>query len=75
MSVRYAYEDDNGGRRSWLNRRQFHYAAHIPERRKNPERRFEKDRRHLAQQLQSRRPSGSWDARRVIVFPGLTTGR
>lgn len=36
---------DNGGRRSFTNRREFLYAAHIPERRSFMERRSGNDRR------------------------------
>jgi len=36
---------DNGGRRSGLDRRQFTYAVHIPERRSGKERRSGVDRR------------------------------
>ena len=36
---------DNGGRRSGVDRRQFIYAVHIPERRDGKERRSGKDRR------------------------------
>ena len=37
--------DDNGGRRSGVDRRQFTYTAHIPERRKKVDRRSGVDRR------------------------------
>ena len=36
---------DNGGRRCGLDRRQFSYAGHVPERRSGEERRSGKDRR------------------------------
>ena len=36
---------DNGGRRSGIDRRQFSYSAHIPERRCGQDRRSRKDRR------------------------------
>ena len=36
---------DNGGRRSGLDRREFSYTAHIPERRSGKERRSGVDRR------------------------------
>ncbi len=36
---------DNGGRRSGIDRRQFSYSTHIPERRKGVERRAGLDRR------------------------------
>ena len=36
---------DNGGRRSGIDRRQFSYSDHIPERRMNQDRRNGKDRR------------------------------
>ncbi len=36
---------DNGGRRQGLERRQYSYAAHIPERRTGKERRSGRDRR------------------------------
>jgi hypothetical protein len=36
---------DNGGRRSGIDRRQFSYTAHIPERRSGKERRSGLDRR------------------------------
>lgn len=31
---------DNGGRRSWIERRRFSYSSHIPERRSGIDRRF-----------------------------------
>jgi hypothetical protein len=37
---------DNGGRRSGIDRRQFSYSSHIPERRTNVERRSGADRRN-----------------------------
>ncbi|MBW1891233.1 MAG: hypothetical protein JRF32_06950 [Deltaproteobacteria bacterium] len=37
---------DNDGRRSGADRRQFSYAAHIPERRMEDNRRLMTDRRH-----------------------------
>ena len=37
---------DNGGRRISMDRRQYSYAGHIPERRIGPERRSEIDRRN-----------------------------
>lgn len=37
--------EDNGGRRSRLDRRQFSYNAHVPERRCGQDRRSGKDRR------------------------------
>lgn len=40
-------DHDNGGRRSCVDRRQFLYAAHIPERREGIERRSGVDRRRL----------------------------
>ncbi len=36
---------DNGGRRSWTDRRRFSYAVHIPERRSSIDRRKGLDRR------------------------------
>ena len=36
---------DNGGRRSWIERRQFSYLCHIPERRSGIDRRKLEDRR------------------------------
>ena len=36
---------DNGGRRSGIDRRQFTYASHVPERRSGQERRCGRDRR------------------------------
>ena len=75
MSVRYTNENDNGGQRSWLDRRQFEYDAYFPERRKKPERRFEKDRRILAQQFRDRKLPGSRDSRRSKVIPGLNDRR
>jgi len=36
---------DNGGRRSGIDRRQFSYTKHIPERRCGPDRRNSQDRR------------------------------
>jgi len=39
---------DNGGRRLGLDRRQFTYAAYLPERRLGDERRASVDRRNLA---------------------------
>jgi hypothetical protein len=36
---------DNGGRRTGIDRRQFSYTLHIPERRSGKERRSELDRR------------------------------
>ena len=36
---------DNGGRRSGIDRRQFSYDFHIPERRSGKDRRSDKDRR------------------------------
>ena len=36
---------DNGGRRCGVDRRQFFYAGHVPERRSGEERRSGKDRR------------------------------
>jgi hypothetical protein len=36
---------DNGGRRSGIERRQYHYTSHIPERRSGEDRRSGKDRR------------------------------
>ena len=36
---------DNGGRRSGVDRRQYSYASHIPERRSDEERRSGEDRR------------------------------
>jgi hypothetical protein len=37
---------DNGGRRLGIERRQFSYLLHIPERRSGVDRRFSKDRRY-----------------------------
>jgi hypothetical protein len=37
---------DKGGRRSGIERRQFHYSVHIPERRCGQDRRSGKDRRN-----------------------------
>ncbi len=36
---------DNGGRRAGIERRQFHYTFHVPERRSSIDRRSGKDRR------------------------------
>ena len=69
MPVYYAHEDDNGGRRCPIDRRQFSYAAHIPERRVASDRRSEKDRRILGKQSQGRGPSNAWLSNRVIRFP------
>jgi hypothetical protein len=39
-------ENDNGGRRTGIERRQFSYSVYIPERRSGKERRREQDRRN-----------------------------
>ena len=41
-----AMKYDNGGRRTGIDRRQFSYAVHIPERRSGTDRRAGNDRRH-----------------------------
>ena len=69
MPFQYTYDDDNSGRRSSIERRQFTYTLHIPERRTAPERRFEKDRRNFGQQSQGLVQSNSWFSNRVIIFP------
>ncbi len=51
-----SFPADNGGRRSGIDRRQFSYTAHIPERRCGEDRRSSEDRR-----------SGK-DQRKVIVL-------
>ena len=61
--------DDNGGRRSMIDRRQFNYAAHIPERRSQPDRRTQEDRRgggHGQVTHQGGHPSTPSN---VVVFP------
>jgi hypothetical protein len=40
------FDKDNGGRRSGIERRQFSYSSHIPERRRDDERRTGPDRRN-----------------------------
>ncbi len=40
------FPNDNGGRRSGIDRREFSYAGHIPERRCGQDRRSAKDRRN-----------------------------
>jgi hypothetical protein len=40
-----SFINDNGGRRSGVDRREFKYATHIPEQRSNKERRNARDRR------------------------------
>jgi hypothetical protein len=41
----YQFENDKGGRRAGIERRQFSYSVYIPERRSAQERRQEQDRR------------------------------
>jgi hypothetical protein len=40
------FDKDNGGRRSGIERRQFSYSSHIPERRRDEDRRTGPDRRN-----------------------------
>jgi len=43
----YQIENDKGGRRTGIERRQFSYSLYIPERRMGQERRQDQDRRKL----------------------------
>jgi hypothetical protein len=47
-------ENDNGGRRTGIERRQFSYSVYIPERRSGEERRQEQNRR------KSKTPQEAW---------------
>ena len=73
MPFHYTYDEDNSGRRSSIDRRQFTYTVHIPERRIVSERRAEKDRRNFKQQSRGRVQSNSWFSERVIIFPTSNT--
>ena len=65
---------DNGGRRSLIDRRQFTYAAHIPERRTHADRRSQKDRRVEDQHLPGGRLLNSSTVGRIIPFPIVPSG-
>ncbi len=73
MASQYGHKEDNGGRRSSTNRRQFNYAAHFPERRIASDRRTRKDRSVLSQQFLSMQSSQPWYANRIIIFPASKT--
>ena len=59
--------DDNGGRRMSLDRRQFDYSGHIPERRAGNERRSGKDRRIAAGVSSAKILTGPWISERIVL--------
>ena len=72
--VQYAF-GDNGGRRSLIDRRQFSYAIHIPERRVLPDRRCHSDRRAIAHQTAVQAVSNAATPEGLIPFPTLAARR
>jgi len=74
MASQYAHKEDNGGRRSSINRRQFNYAAHIPERRSFPDRRSRQNRREAGRRPPARRLGHSSTHGSIIPFPTERTG-
>lgn len=71
MSTHFTRGEDNGRRRSWMDRRQFTYAAHIPERRVFSDRRSKKERSSLGKPSKPRRHLNSWDSGRIILYSDL----
>ena len=59
--------DDNGGRRMSLDRRQFEYSHHIPERRVGTERRSGMDRRIAAGSSSVKILTGPWISERIVL--------
>ena len=73
MTFQLAYDGVIVDRRSSLDRRQFHYTVHIPERRMAPDRRTTNKKRSKGMTCRANLPQGTFSLNTFFAFPAVST--